>query len=108
ECDLDLAGKPPPSRPAPPGTAVVGSHQLAESNLGSPMLWGRHGLLHELAVDDLVEALLFRDREQVFDSGEGRPLYRERHGASIGPRAAGRQRGGPAASAPWAPPGGRP
>jgi hypothetical protein len=65
ELDLDLGGEPPPTRPWRVRPSVVRPDRPNDAALRDAVADARRGLANELAVDDLVEAILFGDREQI-------------------------------------------
>src|SRR5690349_14432669 len=112
EHDLDLGREDPSPGPTTPRAAVIGPPDLdREPELGAAVRAARHGLADKLPVDDLVEALSFRDGKEILDRGEAKLGSGARHGRSIEPQAqrgqrphlarAGLRRPADASSAPW-------
>lgn len=84
EEDLGLGGEAPAAGAAAARPPAVGAAELRrEARLDAAVAAARSGLRDHLAVDDLVKAIVLRNREQVGESGK--PPGQGSHAADLRP-----------------------
>lgn len=71
EIDVHLGREPPTAGPATPRAPIKGSQRAEQPALGAAMLGAGGPLFYDLAVDQLMAALVLRDRHQIVERGVG-------------------------------------